>query len=111
MLRIASHATEYAAQCGVDTVGDLVVSWSGRDALDEGALFIAIRELEVIEKRAIPRECAGTRYGGLGILPGPGVWASDRDRSSVGASRRSARAEQFETSIEDVVRSELRRRE
>ena len=60
VLLIAGHAAKDATQRGLYTFGDLVMRRAGNDTVDECALLVAIRKLEIIQKRAVGGEGAGT---------------------------------------------------
>ena len=59
----AGHAAEHATERGFNAGVDLVVHRTGDDACDEGALLVAIGELEVVEEGAVGGELAGARSG------------------------------------------------
>src|ERR1700733_12383897 len=60
-LGIACHATQHAAQRGFYTFGDLGMWLTGGNAVDECALFVAIREFKIVQEAAICGEL--TRSG------------------------------------------------
>jgi len=60
-LRKSGHAPQHAAQRRLDAGSDLVVAITRRDAVDKGALLVAIGKGQVIAECAVGRKLARAR--------------------------------------------------
>jgi len=108
---VCSHATQHATKSSFNSGGELIVWLCRGDAIDEGALLVAIGEGKIIREAAVGCESSGAGNGIRRILPSPGLSTRDLDRTRIGNCCSAKGAKEFETGIKAAILAKLGRRE